>query len=189
MQGHLAADEAERLGGIRPRAGGVELQFVADRPAEQRMDGFAPHLGQQVPQGEVDAGDRVQHHALAAVELGGEVHLVPHRLDVGDRPPLDEPGEVLLDDESTDLPARRDGETHRAVIGFDLDHQRAEDVDAERLAARPVRGIARHRRGDVVVDPVAVALVMVVGAAPALHREGPHGLDDRHGHGGLLVGR
>ena len=37
----------------------------------------------------------------------------------------------------------------------------------KRLAALAVLGVARHRRRDVVVDPVAGGLVVVVGAAAA----------------------
>ena len=44
-----------------------------------------------------------------------------------------------------------------------------------------VFGIAGHRRGDVIVDPVAARLVVIVGAAAA-DGEGAHLLDGGHGH-------
>jgi hypothetical protein len=89
---------------------------------------------------------------------------------------------VLFDDERANLAARRHTEADGAVARLDLHHQRAEHVDAERLPALPVFGIARHRRGDVVVYPVPVALVVIVGAAAA-NDEGTHLLDGGHGHG------
>jgi hypothetical protein len=92
---------------------------------------------------------------------------------------------MLLDDERTDLAAGRDGKADRAVAGFDLHHQRAEHVDAERLPALAVLGVARHRRRDVVVDPVAFALVVVIGAAAA-HGKGADVADGGHAHGRLL---
>src|SRR3546814_15702424 len=47
------------------------------------------------------------------------------------------------------------------------DLQRAEDVDPEALPRGAIFGIARHRRRDMVVDPVAARLVVIVGAAAA----------------------
>ena len=85
---------------------------------------------------------------------------------------------MLLDDEAGRLAAGRHREADRAVLGLDLDHERAEHVDAEALPRLAIFGIARHRRGDVVVDPVAVALVVIVGAAAA-HDEGADVLDLR----------
>src|SRR5699024_195570 len=58
-----------------------------------------------------------------------------------------------------------DGEADGAVIGLDLDHQRAQHVQAEELPRPGVLGVDRHRGGDVVVDPVIGALVVVVRAA------------------------
>ena len=153
-------------------AGGVEDELVAHRAAEQVVDRLLPHLAEEVPQREVDAADGVQDDPLAPVVQRGQVHLVPDLLDVGDQLALDEPGEVLLDDPGAELAAGGDGETDRAVVGLDLDDQRAEHVDAERLAALPVLGVPRHRGGDVVVDPVAGVLVVVVGAAAADHGRG-----------------
>jgi hypothetical protein len=58
-------------------------------------------------------------------------------------------------------------EADRAVLGLDLDDQRAQHVDAEALARLAIFRIARHRRGDVIVDPVAFALVVIIGPAAA----------------------
>ena len=46
---------------------------------------------------------------------------------------LEEAGEVLLDDPGAELAAGGDREADGAVLGLDLDHQRAEHVDAEAL--------------------------------------------------------
>ena len=142
VQRQLAADEAHLLGQVRPRAGGVEFQLVAHRAAEQVMDRLAAQLAEQVPQREVDAGDGVHHQPLAAVILGGEVHLVPDLLDVGRVAPFEEAGEMLLDDVGGRLAAGRHREADRAVGRLDLDHQRAEHVDAEALARLAIFGIA-----------------------------------------------
>ena len=80
---------------------------------------------------------------------------------------------MLLDQISGGLAAGGHREADRAVLGLDLDDQRAEHVDAEALPRLAVFRIAAHRRGDVVVDPVAVALVVIVGAAAA-DDEGAH---------------
>ena len=74
--------------------GRVEGELVADRAAEQVVDRLLADPAEQVPQREVDAGDRVEHDALAAVEERREVHLVPHLLDVGDQLALEEAGQV-----------------------------------------------------------------------------------------------
>ena len=100
---------------------------------------------------------------------------------------LEEAREMLLDDAARRLAAGGHREADRAVVGLDLDDERAEHVDAEALAALAVLGVLRHRRGDMVVDPVAGALVVIVGAAAADHRRA-HVPDPRHTHSGALLG-
>src|SRR6202035_5072329 len=89
--------------------------------------------------------------------------------------------EMFFNDERTDLTARRHRKTHRAIARFDLDHQGAEHIDAERLAALAILRITRHRRGNVIVDPVSVRLIVIVRTATA-DDEGTHVPDSRHGH-------
>src|SRR6185437_2998678 len=88
---------------------------------------------------------------------------------------------MFLDDERADFAARGHREADRAVARFDLHDQRAEHVDAERLAALAILGIARHRGGDVIVDPVSVGLIVIIRAAAA-NDEGTHVPDSRHRH-------
>lgn len=76
---------------------------------------------------------------------------------------------------------RRHRETDRAVARFDLDHQGAEHIDAERLAALAILRITRHRRGNVIVDPVSIGLIVIVRTAAA-DDEGTHVPDSRHVH-------
>ncbi len=166
VQGHLAADETHLLGQVGPGAGGVEDELVADRSAQQVVDRLLPDAAQQVPEGQVDGADDIEHQPLAAVEEGGPPHLVPDQLGVGDQRALEETRQVLLDDPRAGLPRGGDAEPDRAVVGLHLDHQGAEHVDAEAAAALVVARIARHRGGDVVVDPV-VALLIVVVRSPA----------------------
>ncbi|MNE13287.1 hypothetical protein D3C80_1061170 [compost metagenome] len=165
VQGHLAADEAQFLGFVGARAGGVEGQLVAHRPAQHGEDRLLTQAAQQVPQRQIDAGDGVHHQTLAAVILGREIHLVPDLLDLGRIAPFQEAGQVLLDDIGGGFAAGRDGEADHAVVGLDLDDQGAQNIDAEAAAALAVLGVLGHRRGDVIVDPVAVALIVIVGAA------------------------
>src|SRR5690606_31173597 len=103
VQRHLAADEPELLRDVRAGARRVELQLVAHRPAEEGEDRLAPQTAEQIVEREVDAADRVEHDAAAAVEERRAVHLIPDALDVGDGPTLEEAREVLLDDPRADL--------------------------------------------------------------------------------------
>src|SRR3546814_18097717 len=80
---------------------------------------------------------------------------------------VQEAGVMVVGDEAGRLAARRPREADRAVLGLELDDQRAEDVDREALPRGAIFGIARHRRRDMVVDPVAARLVVIVGAAAA----------------------
>ncbi len=88
---------------------------------------------------------------------------------------------MLLHDERADLAARGHCKADGSIACFDLDDQRAEHVQAKRLPALPVLGITRHWRGDVVIDPVIGALVVVVGAAAA-NGERADVANGRHGH-------
>ena len=49
---------------------------------------------------------------------------------------------MLLDDEGGGLAAGGHGEADRAVLGLDLDHERAQHIDAEALPALAIFGIA-----------------------------------------------
>jgi len=89
---------------------------------------------------------------------------------------------VFLDDPAAQVAAGGHRKTDGAIAGLDLDDQGAEHVQAEALPALAVLGVLGHRRCDVVVDPVAIALVVVVGAGAA-QRESADVLDRGHGHG------
>jgi len=64
VQRQLAADEAHFLREVRARAGRVEGELIAHWAAEQRVHRLAAHLGEQVPQRQVNAGDGVDNDAL-----------------------------------------------------------------------------------------------------------------------------
>ena len=181
VQRHLAADEPHLLGQVGPRPGGIELQLVAHRPAQQLVHRLLAQPAQQIPQRQIDAGDGVDHQTLATVILSRKIHLVPDLLDLAGIAPFQEPRQMLFHDEAGGLAAGCDRETHRAVIGFDFHHQRTQHVDAEALAALAVFGITRHGGGDMVVDPMTAALVVIVGAAAA-HHKGAHLFDLRKCH-------
>jgi hypothetical protein len=99
--------------------------------------------------------------------LRGEIHLVPDALDLRRITAFEEAGEMLLDQIASGLAACGDGEADRTVFGLDLDHERAEHVDAEAAARLTIFGIFRHRRGDMVIDPMAVRLIVIIRAAAA----------------------
>src|SRR5688572_28271036 len=117
---------------------------------------------------------------------GGEVHLIPDALDVGDGGAFEEPGEVLLDDPRAGIASGGYAEAHGAVGSLELDDQGAQYIDAEALPRLPVRGVLRHGRGDVIVDPVALGLVVVVSAA-APGDIGPNGADGGYRHSVVLL--
>ena len=60
---------------------GVHADLVAARPAEQAVDGHAPELAGDVPQGHVDAGDDVRHERPAADVAVRAVELLPEVFD------------------------------------------------------------------------------------------------------------
>jgi hypothetical protein len=61
-----------------------------------------------------------------------------------------------------------DSKADHAVVGFDFNDQRAQHIEAEGLAALAILGIFCHGRGDVVVDPVAGALIVIIAAAATI---------------------
>ncbi|PAV66637.1 hypothetical protein WR25_23082 [Diploscapter pachys] len=89
---------------------------------------------------------------------------------------------MLLDDIGGGLAPRRHREADRAVFRLDFDHQSAQHIDAEALPRLAIFGIAAHRRGDVIVDPVARALIVIIGPRPARDK-GADMLDLRQRHG------
>ncbi|MNP33069.1 hypothetical protein D3C76_1262850 [compost metagenome] len=146
------------------------------------MHGLLADLAEQVPQRQVDAGDRVDDDALAPVIQGRLVHLVPDFFDVGDPGAFKEARQVLFDNVGGRLAASGHGKTDGAVAGFDFHHQGAEYVDAEGAAALTVLGVFAHRRGNVIVDPVAVGLVVIIRAA-ASQSESADVFDGWNAHG------
>jgi hypothetical protein len=72
---------------------------------------------------------------------------------------------VLFHDVAGRFAARRHREADGAVLGLDLHHQRAQHVDAEALARLAILGVFGHRGRNMVVDPVARALIVIIGPA------------------------
>ena len=174
MQGKLAADEAHLLRQIGTGAGGVEDQLVADRTAEQVVDRLLPQPTQQVIQSKINCADHIEHQPFATVEQRRGEHLVPDLLNIGNRSALQEPREVTLHDPGSGLARRRHAEPHSAVVGLDLDDKRAQHVETEAAAALLIARITRHRRRNVVIDPVVALLVVIVSPAPGADGECPH---------------
>ena len=72
-QAHLAAEEALRLVGLRPRAGAVEVERVAGLAADHGVDRLVAELAEQVPQREVDHRDGGDGDALPAIGQAGAI--------------------------------------------------------------------------------------------------------------------
>jgi len=88
---------------------------------------------------------------------------------------------MFLHYKGANLAARGHREADRPVARFNFNDKRTEHIDAERLAALPVLGVTRHWRGDMVVDPVIGALVVIIGAAAA-NGERTNVTNGVHGH-------
>src|SRR5215472_15820727 len=82
MKRQFATDETQRLCQIGARTGRVEWLLAANRAAQQMIDGLAADLAEEVPKRKIDAQNRIEYQSLAAVVLGGEVHLVPDEFGV-----------------------------------------------------------------------------------------------------------
>src|SRR5260370_18049319 len=132
---------------------------------------------EQIPQREIDARDRIQHDAFAPVIERGEIHLVPHLLDVGHTLPFEKPRQMFLHYKCANLTARGHRKADRPVARFNFNDKGTEHIDTERLTALPILGVTRHWGGDMVVDPVIGAPVMITGttAANGDRTNGPHG--------------
>jgi hypothetical protein len=81
---------------------------------------------------------------------------------------------VTLHDPGSGLPRRRHAEPHSAVVGLDLDDKRAQHVETEAPAALLIARITRHRRRNVVIDPVIALLVVIVSPAAGADGECSH---------------
>ena len=71
------------LDAVRPEeGGGVGADLGVGRAAQEVAERAAERLALDVPEGDVDAADGVDHRAAAAIVDRGLVHLVPEALDV-----------------------------------------------------------------------------------------------------------
>jgi hypothetical protein len=131
-QDHLAADEAELLGEIRARPCRVELDRVPHGAADHRVHRLVAKPAEQVPEREVDRGDRVQDEPLPPVEERRSPELIPDELDLVRALALDEAREVILDEPGRRHAAGRDADADRAVVRLGLDDDGAEHVEPER---------------------------------------------------------
>jgi hypothetical protein len=74
---------------------------------------------------------------------------------------------VPLHDPGTGLSRRRHPEPDGAIVSVYLDHQCAEEIEPETATTLLKAGILRHRRRNVIIDPVIAPLIVVVGPPPA----------------------
>lgn len=150
------------------------------------MDRPLANFAEQVPQSQVHAENDVEDDALTPVVERGVEHLVPDLVNVRHPGAFDEASRVLLDDKRAQLTSGCNGKSHRAIAGLHLYHQRLQYVDTNAAAPLPVFWVLRHGRGDMVVDPVGIALVMIIRpAAPEGKRTGV--FNGGHAYGRLLA--
>ena len=121
----LAGDPVDAFALLVEAAAGVSLDPVA-AGAEQLVDRQLRDLAGDVPQRDVDAADRLHHDAAPAVLPGAREHLLPQPLDqqrvLADQQRL----QGFLDDGRGRAAAETGlADADGAVIGFDLDEQRA----------------------------------------------------------------
>ena len=174
--GHFAADKAHLLRQIRTSAGSIELDFVTHRSAQQFVDRQANHFPEQIPQREVDTGDSVHHQtAGSCVVEGGVEHLVMDQFDIADAFAFDKAVEMFFDDKAAHLSGRRHGKAGLPVVSLHFHNQRAQHVDAKRLAGLLILFIFAHRGSDMIVNPVVSPLIVVIAAAGALLCRGAAG--------------
>ena len=135
----LAGDAVHPLAFLVEAAAGIGLDPVA-AGAEQPIDRHLGDFAGNVPQRDVDPADRLHHDAAPAVLPGTREHLLPQPLDqqrvLADQQRL----QGFFDDSCGGAAAEAClADADRAVIGFNLDEQRA--------ALRPVRR-RRSRKAD-----------------------------------------
>jgi len=70
---------------------------------------------------------------------------------------------MSFDEEARRRTAGRDADADSAVLRLGLDDHGAEHVQPERRASVAILAVARHRRGDLRIDPVTCSLIVVVG--------------------------
>jgi hypothetical protein len=100
----------------------IDANAIAARPAQEAIDGHAPELAGDVPQGHVDGGQRVHHERAAADVAMGAVDFLPDVLDARRVLAVDQIeqdfderlGDARID--ALDLAPAGD-----AVVGLDLD--------------------------------------------------------------------
>ena len=158
MGRHFAANKAHLFRQVRTRPGGVELNFIAHRAAQQFVNRQPNHFAEQIPQRQVDAGNRIHHQAAGSgVVQGGVKHLVMDQFDIAAAFAFDKAVEVFFHDKAAHFARGRYRKAGLPVFGFHFNDQRAENVDAKRLAGLFILFIFAHRRGDMIVNPVICA--------------------------------
>ena len=90
-----------------------------------------------------------------------------NQFDVADALTFDKAVQMFFHDKAAHLARGRHRKTGLPVFGFHFNDQRAENVDAKRLAGLFILFIFTHRRGDMIVNPVICPLVMIIAAASA----------------------
>ena len=125
-QRHLGPPEAQSLDRHRVGGGAVKTDLVPAFAADQIIDRLTPHFADQIPQRQIDGGNRHDRQPLAAIGQAGAVHLIPDQIDVAGILPHQKPCEMMADQPGRRGAARPGRHPHRAIFGLDLDHQRAD---------------------------------------------------------------
>ena len=129
----------------RAVAGDPRMDPAAQKPPNRRVQ----HLAGDVPQGDIDAGDRVDRNTLAAVRHRRAPHDVPQPLNVERILAHQQPGQVIFHDHASAGSAR--AVALDALVGVDL-HPEAPNPRpgrAEQAAHRLVLRVDRDRVRDL----------------------------------------
>jgi len=128
--------------------GDVRRNRLADRTAEQRRHRLTGAFAAQIPQRQIDTGQRHDRQALAAEGERRIVHLLPALFDRLQRPADEQLAHNGADDMDAGSAAAADAEAGQALIGVhgdqDLSHARApigRRVRGNRLAGADVRDL------------------------------------------------
>ncbi|CPR71602.1 Uncharacterised protein [Salmonella enterica subsp. enterica serovar Bovismorbificans] len=122
---HFTADKAHFFSQIRACAGGVKLNFIAHRSAQQFINRQPNHLAKQIPQRQIHTGNRVHHQtAGTGVVHGRAEHLIVNKFDIAYAFAFNKPVKMFFYDKTAHLPCCRNGEPRLPIFRLYFDNQR-----------------------------------------------------------------
>ena len=127
---------------VRIQAAGVDRNPLLGLPAQQVVERLARSLAANIPEGDIDGADGLQHQAFASIVERAAVHALPEQFHVEGAVSQHQRFQVLLDDERGGAAAHpHAADAIQPLVGADA-HQHGEDGTAAKtrravLAAGP----------------------------------------------------